>query len=176
MHSHIKKFITFFVIALFYGCSGHTLQDLVDDNSQNKSSNAATAEAQADKFPSPSNNSALQSISPSTTASDDHEEYRYMQKSTNEWIENEWNPLTENNLSDEKNSNTDDNNKHKIMKIDTNESQLDDNSSVMPLQHYVDKAGIYIENKEKRDANKTEKSSHSEMIETLPGIGTKSKR
>lgn len=176
MNIFLKQILIFSTVALFYGCSGHTLQELVDGDNRNKSSNTATAEAKITTLPSPSNNSTLQSISPSTTAGDDHEKYRYMQKNTNEWMENEWNPLTESNSSNEKNSNTSDNNKHKLLESDSNSSLRADENNTYTLQYYVDKASIYIENREKRDANKTKEASHKEMIETLPGIGKSTKR
>ncbi|MDA3946785.1 MAG: hypothetical protein PF439_08920 [Helicobacteraceae bacterium] len=176
MKKNIIKLTSIFVISLFYGCSGHALQDLVDGKSQKKPSDTSVEKVKDDKVISPSKNSALQSISPSTTASDDHKDYRYMQKNTNEWIENEWDPLTESNSTNEKNSNIDDNNKHKLLENDNNNSLSEDDNSSFTLQHYVDKAGNYIENREKRDANKTKKPSHKEMLDTLPGIGKSTKK
>ena len=140
-------------IGLFYGCSGdaYTYADNV---------NRA-------KVP-PSQNSALQSLSPSKTASDDHKAYRHIQKSTNEWIKNEWEPLTEcNNTITKSNKN---------YNTVTQEPALDDANSTANLQHYVDKAGLFIENRKIRDANKTKAPSHTEKISKLPVIEQKTGR
>ena len=148
---HLTLFL--FLIILLNGCSGHVLQDLVDGGTNDA---AATP---------PSQNSALQSISPSKTASDDHEEHRIMQKNTNEWINGEWKIFTESNTSttEERQGNVEN-------KTDDTVRTADDiNSS--GLQYYVDKAGIYLENKKRHDANRTKAPSHVEQIDTLPGIG-----
>ena len=134
-------------ISLFYGCSGNAYSHINDGNSA--------------KVP-PSQNSALQSFSPSKTASDDHEQYRVIQKSTNEWIKNEWEPLTEhNNTITKSNKNPD---------SVTQAPALEDSNTTANLQQYVDKAGLFIENKKIRDANKTKAPSHTEKISKLPGI------
>jgi len=115
-------------------------------------------------------NSALQSISPSKTAGDDHEEYRYIQKSTNEWIENEWEPLTEGNTTITKNSEDNNSATEDVTNSNSEQAQIDDNSST-GLQYYVDKAGVYLDNKNKRDANVTKKPSHVDKVNAMPGIG-----
>ena len=143
------------LISLFQGCSGHSLQELLDGESSTDTKTVA-----------PSQNKALNSISPSTTAGDDHEEYRYMQQNTNAWIKDEWEPLTE--------SNTTTNEEKKVEELSSaNEHDLssDDDNSSYTLQRYVDKAGLYLENKEKRDANKTKAPSHVDKINAMPGIG-----
>jgi hypothetical protein len=134
-------------IGLFCGCSG-------DAYTYPNNANSA-------KVP-PSQNSALQSLSPSKTASDDHKEYRYIQKSTNEWIKNEWEPLTEGNNTITKSN--------KNYNSVTQDPALEGANSSTNLQQYVDKAGLFIENKEIRDANKTKVPSHTEKISKLPGI------
>ncbi len=150
------------IIGLLCGCSGHVLQDMIDEKSTNKS----------DTKTPPSQNRALQSISPSTTAGDDHEEFRYMQKSTNAWIKNEWEPLTESNTTTLENSKNSTENEGKS----ADQTQNTDENSSFTLQHFVDKAGLYLENKEKRDAIRTKEPSHAERIDALPGIGTKTGR
>lgn len=176
MISIFKNLMIFFTISLFYGCSGHILQDLIDDDSIEKPSNPTAREHPVERRTPPSQNSVLQSISPSATASDEHEEHRYMQQHTNEWIEKEWNPLTESHTSDVENSNSTNNNKHKMTVSDSNQTQIDEEESYFTLQHYVDKAEVYHENKEKRDANKTKKPSHVDKVNAMPGIGTKATR
>jgi len=157
------------LISLFYGCSGHTLQDLIDG----KQTKTETQAKQEDKTATPSQNSALNAISPSTTASDKHVKYRYIQKETNIWLENEWEPLTEQNESVTKSNNT-----HKGSELDTQEQTIKDenNNTVFTLQHYVDKTERYFENKKKRDANKSSAPSHVEKINTLPAIGKPARR
>ena len=167
------KLIAFIMIslfpALFQGCSGHTLQDLIDGESNSKSSSEQSEQTiEKTHVVPPSQNRALNSISPSSTASDEHEEDRHMQKGTNEWLENEWKSLTESNTSTTKEGNSTPINDQKRRSID------DINST--GLQYYVDKAGIYMENKKKRDANKTKVPSHVEKINAMPGIGKSRKR
>jgi hypothetical protein len=149
------KPLTHFIllINLLTGCSGHVLQDIVDGDSKNT---AATP---------PSQNSALQSISPSQTASDDHEEHRIMQKNTNEWINGEWKMFTESNTSAiQKPQETTANGA-----VGAIQTADDINSS--GLQYYVDKAALYMENKKIHEANRTKTPSHAEQIDAMPGIG-----
>jgi len=140
---------------LFQGCSGYTLQSLIDGESADRTAPQTTLSSEADgeRVP-PSQNSALQKISPSKTAGDDHEEHRIMQKETNAWIENEWEPLTEGN---------------KEMNI----SAVVEDNSTFTLQHYVDKAALYKKNKTIRDANKTKVPSHVDKVNAMPVIGKK---
>jgi len=155
--------------ALFQGCSRHALQDLVDGKNSSKSPSQQSKQTKdTSPLSPPSQNKALNSISPSSTASDEHEEDRHMQKGTNEWLENEWKSLTESNTSTTKEGNSTPINDQKRRSID------DINST--GLQYYVDKAGIYMENKKKRDANKTKVPSHVEKINAMPGIGKSRKR
>jgi len=118
----------------------------------------------------PSQNSALQSFSPSKTAGDDHEEYRYIQKNTNEWIEKEWEPLTESNATVTKSGEDNNTVTEDVTNGNIEQTQIDDNSST-GLQYYVDKAGVYLDNKNKRDANATKKPSHVDKVNAMPGIG-----
>ncbi len=160
--------LTFTVaLALLQGCSGYTLQSMIDGDSAERTASQSTLSSEQDsKIVPPSKNSALQSISPSTTASDGHTEHRVMQKQTNDWIKDEWEPLSE--------SNTTTNEEKKLEELSSaNESDLssDDDNSSYTLQHYVDKAGLYLENKAKRDANKTKAPSHVDKINAMPGIG-----
>ena len=159
------------VIGLFQGCSGHALQDLIDGNTNDSPSDKAEHLDTNSHTVTPSQNKALNSISPSTTASDEHEEYRYMQKNTNAWIEKEWEPLTESNTSIQKEKQAAIKTDNNITKTDTNESVSKDDNSSSGLQYYVDKAELYFENKEKRDANKTKAPSHVDTINAMPGIG-----
>jgi len=113
----------------------------------------------------PSQNSALQSISPSKTASDDHEEYRIMQKNTNAWIDGEWTMFTESNTSAQE---------KRLEGIENPTGtavQMQDQNSSFTLQHYVDKAELYLENKKEHDANLTKAPPHYEKVNAMPGIG-----
>jgi len=152
------------VVSLFQGCSGHTLQDWIDGDTTDPS--AKNSEQKSKTVP-PSQNKALNSISPSSTASDDHEEYRYMQKNTNAWIKEDWEPLTESNATEKVDVESD----KAIINSDENTSVSQEDNSSSGLQYYVDKADVYFENKKKRDANKTKVPSHTEKINAMPGIG-----
>ncbi len=145
--------LSLLLINLLNGCSGHVLQDMVDGDTQD----AVTTP--------PSQNSALQSISPSTTASDAHEEHRIMQKNTNAWLNGEWKMFTESNTSAAEEGQGDVGNKTD----DTVRTADDINSS--GLQYYVDKAGIYLENKKRHDANVSKEPSHVDKVNAMPGIG-----
>jgi transposase-like protein len=173
--------------ALLYGCSGHTLQDWADEAFNQKGSatpqtveaGASEKEKQVDETRkptentaapahevtkrnnsvdatdtastdtvSPSENSALQSISPSPTASGANDEHRLLQQKTNTWIEEEWTP-----------------------RVETNETIKEQNEDVdrpFTLQEYVDKAGVYLQEKEKEQPNMP---SHKEQMDELPVIG-----
>ena len=151
------------LISLFQGCSGHALQDLIDGDKNATKQMDGTK----DKKVAPSQNKALNSISPSSTASDEHDEHRHIQKSTNTWLEDEWEPLTESNTSTTNAVKADNN----ISEDDANQTISQDDNSSSGLQYYVDKAEVYFDNKEKRDANKTKVPSHTEKIDAMPGIG-----
>ena len=162
-----------FILTLFYGCSGHALQDLIDGDMKEEKQIEVSKESKAPTSVTPSKNSVLNSISPSATANDKHVEYRYIQKSTNTWIEEEWNPLTEQNLSDTK-SNT-----ASSKKDASNSNQTSDNNesnASFTLQYYVDKAGVYLENKKRRDGNKTKEPSHTEKVDEMPVVGKREGR
>ncbi len=176
MKIYTKTFTLLLSIGLLQGCSGHALQDLVDGDKSEVSSPLTTQQNSVKKQTPPSQNSALLSISPSPTATDEHEEYRYIQKNTNDWLENEWDPLTETKTSDVEKSNSPYNDNHKMIDSDSNTSSKNEDNSSTGLQYYVDKAAIYIENKEARDANKTKAPSHVDKVNAMPGIGKKTTR
>jgi len=150
-------------ITLFYGCSGHTVQDLIDGKSDEQPSSEHPNNRQEEPAPvAPSQNKALNSISPSSTSNDKHTEDRALQKGTDAWLKNDWEPLTEGNTSNDSNQS---------LKANSCNNRTVDDINSTGLQYYVDKAGIYMENKEKRDANKTKAPSHTEKINEMPGIG-----
>jgi len=91
-----------------------------------------------------------------------------MQNMVNIWIEDEWEPLTENNLSVTESN---------ITIHDNVELTIEDDNSTLTLQYYLDKATRYIENRQRRDAHKSKGPSHIEKINKMPGIGiSKSRR
>jgi len=169
---------TILISALFYGCSGHALQDLIDGKTTSKSSSEESAHVH--KKPTtvaPSQNKALNSISPSSTSDDKHKDDRYMQKSIDEWIEKDWEPLTESNTSISKKQKNTSNEDNTTLIDESNSTRSVDDINSTGLQYYVDKAGIYLENKKRRDANKTKTPSHTEKLDAMPGIGkSKSRR
>jgi hypothetical protein len=175
---------------LLGGCSGHTLQDWADETFNKKEStdpqtveagvsdneekvgkhdkpteNAAapasevtkrnnmesTTDAASAGTVSPSENPALQSISPSPTAGGANDEHRLLQQKTNTWIEEEWTPRVETNA--------------------TIREQNEDEDRPFTLQEYVDKAGVYLKEKEKEQAGKPRSPSHKEQMDELPVIG-----
>ena len=166
-----------FVLSLFYGCSGHTLQDLVDAKTTSESSSEHAAQHKEESIlVPPSQNNALNNISPSGSYNDKHAEYRHMQKGTNAWIKNEWEPLTESNTSAKKEASSNIKSKQNGTKSQKIKRRSVDDINSTGLQYYVDKAEIYIENRDKRDVNKTKAPSHVEKINAMPGIGKSRKR
>ena len=158
--------------SLFQGCSGHALQDLIDGKNDDDTSSKENISSRSDQQKqTPSENRALNSISPTSTANDKHKEHRYIQKNVNSWSINEKKidkkeeaSVTESNINKYDNNASNENNR-----------TVDDNSS-FTLQHYVDVLGDYMEEKERLDVNKTKKPSNIEKLESMPGIGTSKKR
>ncbi len=163
----ILLYISFstFIVTLFSGCSGHILQDLIDGDAKKSKLTKASNESEKPATITPSKNSALNSISPSSTASHEH---RYIQKSTHAWIKEEWVTLTDQNISD-----TDSNTSgSKEIVLNNNQTSENNESNIsFSLQSYVDKTGVYLENKKKYDGIKTKKPSHTEKIDKMPVIG-----
>ena len=153
-----------FIISLFSGCSGHFLQDLVDGKTSDNSSSK-------DHDVAPSSNSALNSISPTSTSNDKHKDERYIQNSLKAWKEETNNTKKKINI-DVTESNT---SHEQLSSVDEQNSSEDDNSS-FTLQYYVDEFGAYLDEKERRDANKTKAPSHLKKLESMPGIGTSKRR
>ncbi len=146
LHSTLKRSTTVFTFAsllFLYGCSGHTLQDWADDTINDK------PVQREEEQPAPSQNPSLNAISPSVTATSKSD--GAMQKNLDTWTEEEWTPKTEGNST-------------------VQETREDDNSS-FTLQKYVDKAGVYLDEKEKEEAGKPKRPSHVEKMESMPVIG-----
>jgi len=156
--------------ALFWGCSEHLLQDLINGRKSTPSSEHDKESKDSTYKVPPSKNKALNTISPSSTADDTDDRYRYLQKRTNSWITEEWEPLTQKKEGVTESNITIDDDKHNDV---TSAHEENNNFS---LQHYVDKAALYIENKKRRDENRSKVSSHLEKINTLPVIGTSKKK
>ncbi len=127
------------------GCSGHGLQDWADEtfNDQGESKYQSMQRPSDATEVSPSEDQALNTISPSKTAAS---QGGTMQKSLDEWTEKEWTPAIEQN--------------------ETIKMQDEDKDRPFTLQEYVDKAGVYIENKPKSSG-----PSHTEKLDKLPVIG-----
>lgn len=131
------------LISLYSGCSGRSLQTLADEHFNDNST-----PKQEKKIVNPSQNSALNSVSPSNKGNNSD---GMLQKNTDAFIEEDWTPTIEKNSS--------------IKAIN------DDKQRPFKLQEYVDKAEIYI------DAQKDDgKPSHKEEMDKLPVIGTKKER
>ena len=136
-------------LLFFSGCSGHGLQYLANETFNNKELHVEQKAEDAESTPvqadvPPSRNAALQSVSPSKTASSKGNDA--IQKNLDTWIEKEWTPTVETNES--------------IKEMNT------DKDRPFTLQEYADKAGIYMENQPESDT-----PSHTEELEKLPVIG-----
>ncbi len=127
---------------LLLGCSGHGLQDWADETFNETETTQKREELTATQT-SPTDNQALNSISPSKTATSQD---GTMQKGLDSWTKEEWRPAIEQN--------------------ETIKAQERDKERPFTLQEYVDKAGVYIENKPEKSG-----PSHAEKVESLPVIG-----
>lgn len=103
---------------------------------------------------SPSQNSSLNAISPSTTATS---EGGSMQRSLDTWLKEEWTPLSAPSSGASASSSA-------------LTAQPEDNTP-FTLQKYADKWKIYHENKEKMKEGKPKEASHMEMMQSLPVVG-----
>ncbi len=109
----------------------------------------------------PSQNSSLQTISPSTTAV---AEGGSMQRSLDTWLKEEWAPITQSKPMTT--TRTPDG------KITTTAKTIEgDDKASFTLQKYVDKWKVYNENKEKMNAGKPEEISNAQKLQSMPVIG-----
>ncbi|HFU74252.1 MAG TPA: hypothetical protein ENK65_01715, partial [Helicobacteraceae bacterium] len=79
------------LIILLHGCSGHSLQALVDENYNQKQKHKSD-----EKVINPSQNSALNAISPSQSKNDGN---GLLQQKSDAFIEEDWTPTIEQNSS-----------------------------------------------------------------------------
>ena len=157
-----EKGIVFCLLILsLSSCSSFTLQGLLDIKKEKVDNNVIE---EASQTTPPSQNRALNAISPSSTSNTKHSEDGVLQKETDAWLKNEWEPLTQETNSTNNTQNG------------TLSTEPEDDNRSFTLQKYVDKAGVYMENKRRRDENKTKAPSHYEKMESMPGIGTPKKR
>lgn len=126
------------LISLYSGCSGHSLQNLIDTHY-----NDTSEQKQKEKSVNPSQNSALNTISPSQSQNDGN---GLLQKKTDTFIKEDWTPTIEQNST---------------IKVINEDSSRD-----FKLQEYVDKAEVYLD--AQPDSNKT---SHKEKMDKMPAIG-----
>ena len=169
------------------GCSGHGLQDWADETFNNKENqtnitkeDVAVKQPQVEekqsvpqqehipetptevktvalsspvvvkpKNPTPSQNPALNAVSPSVTATSEGE--GIMQKKLDPWVEEEWSATVEKNST--------------IKELNEDEDRP------FTIQEYVDKAGVYLNEKEKQKAEGSQKPSHVQEMEHMPAIG-----
>lgn len=106
----------------------------------------------------PSQNSTLQSVSPSTTAVS---KGGAMQRGLDGWLKEEWVPLTASNVSPKENTTA----------PSTTISETTEENTSFSLQHYADKWKTYHENKNKMNEGKPKEASNIEKLEKLPVIG-----
>ena len=146
---------------LFLGCSGKniTLQDYADkwfnekkiaDNNATQTTEQTTAVLE--KREEPKKNPAADIAWSSTSKADVHNKGEgAMQKSLDTWLEKEWEPA---------------------FKGDANQTKQDKAAAEhFTLQHYVDKAGKYMDKKEAEKAGKPQEPAHYEKMQSLPVIG-----
>ncbi|MGZ5209127.1 MAG: hypothetical protein ACXWB0_08935 [Sulfuricurvum sp.] len=113
----------------------------------------------------PSQNPALNTLSPSTTAVS---EGGVMQRNLDGWLKEEWTPLTTTpSQKEEKGTQA------AIPKeeLDSRLRGNDESNTSFGLQKYVDKWKKYHENKDKMNEGKPKEASNVENLEKLPVIG-----
>lgn len=118
---------------------------------------------------SPSQNSSLQAVSPSSTTTS---EPGMMQRSLDSWLREEWTPLTA-----PKSSASTVQPKSTTLIPQTSRANavvdIESNVDAQPftLQTYVDKWKVYHEKKEKMNEGKPKEAANSEKLESMPVIG-----
>jgi len=113
----------------------------------------------------PSQNSSLNAVSPSTTATS---EGGSMQRSLDAWLKEEWTPLS----APANGANT--TSATAVASPSAFSSALTvqpEDNSPFTLQKYADKWKTYHENKEKMKEGKPKEASHIEMMQSLPVVG-----
>ncbi|MCK9371737.1 MAG: hypothetical protein M0P91_00955 [Sulfuricurvum sp.] len=115
----------------------------------------------------PSQNSALQAISPSTTAVS---EGGRMQHALDLWLKNEWAPLTGSGTPADAASVSAPEVSHSSVPLKT-ENSASQEEDTFTLQHYVDKWERYNENKKKQEESQKQEPSHIDVVKQIPIIG-----
>lgn len=113
----------------------------------------------------PSQNSSLNAVSPSTTATS---EGGSMQRSLDTWLKEEWTPLSA--PASGTNATSETAAPSTSAPSSALSTQPEDNTP-FTLQKYADKWKIYHENKEKMKEGKPKEASHIEMMQSLPVVG-----
>lgn len=154
MKYNIKQLLSLLLLASLSGCSSKpfTLQSYVDEHINNDDTKEIVEEpSQKESVTSTIKDGPGADVAWSSTYKRDKEGKGSLQKSLDTWMEEEWNPVFENNetqkLKDEK----------------AKES--------FKLQHYIDKAKIYMDKKEADKAGTLQEPAHYEKIKKLPVIG-----
>jgi len=115
----------------------------------------------------PSQNSALQSVSPSATSVS---EGGKMQHALDNWLKNEWIPLTlSDTVADTAIASTRET-PNPSPSLKSEESASKDEGS-FTLQHYADKWERYHENQKKLEEKKVQETSHIDLVTHMPIIG-----
>lgn len=108
----------------------------------------------------PSQNTSLQTVSPSTTSVS---EGGAMQRGLDSWLKEEWAPLTTTPSQKE--------GKATQAAVVTTPIVTEEENTSFGLQKYADKWKKYHENKDKMNEGKPKEPSNIEVLETLPVIG-----
>lgn len=150
MESTYRASLLLLTTTLLCGCSGKniTLQDYADTWFNEKGDTKEIKE----KREEPKKNPAADIAWSSTSKADVHNKGQgAMQKSLDAWTKEEWEPAFEG---------------------DANQTQRDKEASEhFTLQHYIDKAGTYMDKKEAENAGEAKEPSHYDKIKSLPVIG-----
>jgi hypothetical protein len=115
----------------------------------------------------PSQNSSLQTLSPSTTTAS---EGGIMQRSLDAWLKDEWTPMSTPSAPSQTPSSTTEN-PHTSGASETAAAPEAEKNEPFTLQKYVDKWKVYHENKAKMKEGRAQEPSHVEMMNNLPVVG-----
>ena len=126
---------------------------------------------------SPSQNPSLRSVSPNATGISKE---GYMQRNLDQWLKEEWTPMTEGSPSSPVPSasaeqplsapSVSTESAPTVPNVQITSPKVEE-STPFTLQKYADKWKVYLENKEKMKAGKVQEPSHLQQMESLPVIG-----
>ena len=149
-----KQLIPLMLLAALSGCSSKpfTLQSYADEYINSDDTKEKVEEpSQQESVNSTIKEGPGADVAWSSTYKRDKEGKGSLQKSLDTWMEEEWEPAFE------------DNKEQEVKDEQAKES--------FKLQHYIDKAKIYMDKKEEENSGKPQEPSHYEKMKSLPVIG-----